>query len=80
MSDFNTLLKRVVACIRSSLLLKIQWIKHHHFSEHWFYSVCGLCDHNDAEERRGGILIKESSIKVMDARKSSTDEFIQICE
>jgi hypothetical protein len=31
---FNTVLRRHVAWIRSSLLVKIQWRKHHYISEH----------------------------------------------
>ena len=38
-TTFNTVLKRLVVWIRSSLLLKIQWLKHHYLSEHGCYSV-----------------------------------------
>ena len=38
-TNFNTVLKSLVAWIRSSLLLKIQWLKHHYLSEHGCYSV-----------------------------------------
>ncbi len=39
---FNTVLRRCVAWIRSSLLVKIQWQKHHYISEHGCYSVRDL--------------------------------------
>ena len=38
-TNFNTVLKRLVVWIRSSLLLKIQWLKHHYLSEHGCYSL-----------------------------------------
>jgi hypothetical protein len=37
--NFNTVLRRCVACINSSLLLKIQWREHHYLYEHGCYSV-----------------------------------------
>jgi hypothetical protein len=51
MVNFNIVLKRRVALIKSSLLLKIQWSKHHYLSEHGCNSVREFwsCDHNDAE-------------------------------
>jgi hypothetical protein len=36
---FNTVLRRLVAWIRSSLLLKKQWLEHHYLSEHGCYYV-----------------------------------------
>ncbi len=39
---FNTILRRLVAWIRSSLLLKIQWWKRHYISEHGRGSVRDL--------------------------------------
>ncbi len=97
-SLFNTILKRLVAWISSSLLLKIQWYEHHYLSEHGCHSVWEFqsCDHKvdpgagccsawesqscdyyyesgttRKEEEINGepILIKESYIKVKDARK-----------
>ncbi len=40
---FNTVLCRCVACIKSSLLLKMQWKEHHYFYKHRCYSVQDFC-------------------------------------
>ncbi len=48
---FNTVLRRSVDWIKSSLLLKIQWKVYHYLCEHGFYSVQNFQsdDLNDAE-------------------------------
>jgi hypothetical protein len=48
---FNAVLRRCVAWIRSSLLVKIQWQKHHYIAEHGCGSVRDLKshDHNDVK-------------------------------
>jgi hypothetical protein len=66
---FNSVLRRLVAWIRSSLLVKIQWQKHHYTSEHGCYSVLGTCSHVIImTQKEGGarIIIKESSIKAIE--------------
>ncbi len=42
LTHFNTKLRSRVAWIRSSLLVKIQWQKHHYISEHRCGSVWDL--------------------------------------
>ncbi len=50
-ASFNKVLIRLVAQVKISLLLKIQWGEHDYFSEHRCGSVRELrsCDHDDAE-------------------------------
>jgi hypothetical protein len=50
-NHINTLLRRHVACIKSSLLLKIQYKENHYLFEHGCYSVQDFKsrDHKDTE-------------------------------
>jgi hypothetical protein len=60
-TSFNTVLRRHVACIRSSLLLKIQWKEHHNnLYKHGCYSVQDLwsSDQNGVES---GSMCREGS-------------------
>ncbi len=61
----NTVLRRRVACAKSSLLLKIQWKEHHFLYKHGCYMIIITWKVDPCTERGLGILIKESSTKVI---------------
>ncbi len=79
---FNTVLRGHVACIKSSLLLKIQWKEHYYLDEHGCYSVQDFYsrDHNDTESgstgRESGGDCYQSDRRTLRLRKSSTDNFV----
>ncbi len=72
--NFNTVFRRCVAWIRSSLFVKIQWQKHHYISEHRYLVLFGTCSQVIIMMRKvdphaeGGarILIRESFIKAIE--------------
>jgi hypothetical protein len=72
MIHFNTVLRRLVAWIRSSLLVKIQWQKHQYLNMD--VTLFGTCSHmtimmwkvDTRTEGGARILIKESSIKAIE--------------
>jgi hypothetical protein len=78
LAPFNNVLRRRDACIKSDLLLKIQWKEHHYLYEMddillrtFSHMIIMTRKMDPSAQRWAGILFEESSIKVIDAHRDA---------